>query len=112
MMPTIKDVAEKAGVGIATVISQMISCVLVNRFTGMTGYQDNPGTGYTQQGDPTALLSVEKILTALGFAPVLTVDPQDLKAMKAAEAKEAAKEAKEAKEAAREAAKEAETPKE
>ena len=25
MMPTIKDVAEKAGVGIATVISQMIS---------------------------------------------------------------------------------------
>ena len=27
---------------------------------------------------------MEKILTALGFAPVLTVDPQDLKAMKAA----------------------------
>ena len=62
----------------------MIPCVLDNRITGMTGHQDNPGTGYTLQGDPTALLSVEKILTALGFAPVLTVDPQDLKAMKAA----------------------------
>ena len=61
-----------------------IPCVLDNRITGMTGHQDNPGTGYTLQGDPTALLSVEKILTALGFAPVLTVDPQDLKAMKAA----------------------------
>ena len=43
----------------------------------MTSNADNPGTGYTLQGDPTALLSVEKILTALGFAPVLTVDPQD-----------------------------------
>ena len=63
---------------------RMIPCVLDNRITGMTGHQDNPGTGYTLQGDPTALLSVEKILTALGFAPVLTVDPQDLKAMKAA----------------------------
>lgn len=63
---------------------RMIPCVLDNRITGMTGHQDNPGTGYTLQGDPTALLSVENILTALGFAPVLTVDPQDLKAMKAA----------------------------
>ena len=63
---------------------RMIPCVLDNRITGMTGHQDNPGTGYTLQGDPTALLSVEKILTALGFAPVLTVDPQDLKAMEAA----------------------------
>ena len=63
---------------------RMIPCVLDNRITGMTGHQDNPGTGYTLQGDPTTLLSVEKILTALGFAPVLTVDPQDLKAMKAA----------------------------
>ena len=28
------------------------------------------------------MLSVEKIFTAMGFAPVLTVDPQDLTAMK------------------------------
>ena len=63
---------------------RMIPCVLDNRITGMTGHQDNPGTGYTLLGDEAPMLSVEKIFTAMGFAPVLTVDPQDLKAMKAA----------------------------
>ena len=53
-----------------------------NRITGMTGHQDNPGTGYTLLGDEAPMLSVEKIFTAMGFAPVLTVDPQDLTAMK------------------------------
>ena len=60
----------------------MIPCVLDNRITGMTGHQDNPGTGYTLLGDEAPMLSVEKIFTAMGFAPVLTVDPQDLTAMK------------------------------
>ena len=83
-----RELSARMGVtGAAEIVynkGRMIPCVLDNRITGMTGHQDNPGTGYTLQGDPTALLSVEKILTALGFAPVLTVDPQDLKAMKAA----------------------------
>lgn len=61
---------------------RMIPCVLDNRITGMTGHQDNPGTGYTLLGDEAPMLSVEKIFTAMGFAPVLTVDPQDLTAMK------------------------------
>ncbi len=61
---------------------RMIPCVLDNRITGMTGHQDNPGTGYTLLGDEAPVLSVEKIFTAMGFAPVLTVDPQDLTAMK------------------------------
>ena len=61
---------------------RMIPCVLDNRITGMTGHQENPGSGFTLQGDPSAMLSVEKIFTAYGFDPVLTVDPQDLTAMK------------------------------
>lgn len=61
---------------------RMIPCVLDNRITGMTGHQDNPGTGFTLMGEPAPMISVEKVLEAYGFAPVFTVDPQDLTAMK------------------------------
>ena len=61
---------------------RMIPCVLDNRITGMTGHQDNPGTGYTLMGQETNMISVEKVLAAYGFGPIYTVDPQDLTAMK------------------------------
>ena len=60
---------------------RMIPCVLDNRITGMTGHQDNPGTGFTLMGEPAPMIRVEGVLEAYGFAPVFTVDPQDLKAM-------------------------------
>ena len=60
----------------------MIPCVLDNRITGMTGHQENPGTGYTLMGKEAPMLNIEKIFEAYGYAPVFTVDPQDLKAMK------------------------------
>ena len=61
---------------------RMIPCVLDNRITGMTGHQDNPGSGFTLMGEPAPMIRVEGVLEAYGFAPVFTVDPQDLKAMK------------------------------
>lgn len=61
---------------------RMIPCVLDNRITGMTGHQDNPGTGFTLMGELAPMIRVEGVLEAYGFAPVFTVDPQDLKAMK------------------------------
>lgn len=61
---------------------RMIPCVLDNRITGMTGHQDNPGTGFTLMGEPAPMIRVEGVLEAYGFAPVFTVDPQDLKSMK------------------------------
>ena len=61
---------------------RMIPCVLDNRITGMTGHQDNPGTGFTLMGEPAPMIRVEGVLEAYGFAPVFTVDPQDLTAMK------------------------------
>lgn len=61
---------------------RMIPCVLDNRITGMTGHQENPGTGYTLQGDEAPMQSVEAIFKTFGYDPVYTVDPQDLKAMK------------------------------
>ena len=62
----------------------VIPVVLDNHITGMTGHQDNPGSGYTLQGEMAESLKIEDILKSYGFEHVIIVDPQDLKAMEAA----------------------------
>lgn len=62
----------------------LIPVVLDNHITGMTGQQDNPGSGYTLQGEIASALKIEDILKACGFENIFIVDPQDLTAMKAA----------------------------
>ena len=58
----------------------VIPVILDNRITGMTGHQDNPGSGYALMGEEVPVLSVEKIMEAYGYK-VFVVDPQDLTAM-------------------------------
>ncbi|MCK9171755.1 MAG: thiamine pyrophosphate-dependent enzyme, partial [Treponema sp.] len=53
-------------------------CILDNSTTAMTGHQPHPGTGVTMMGDIVNKISIEKILTAIGVNPVLTVDPFNL----------------------------------
>lgn len=55
-----------------------ITCILDNRVTGMTGHQDNPGTGYTLQGDTTKMANIPAIVKALGVEHVRTVNPLNL----------------------------------
>ena len=62
----------------------LIPVVLDNSITGMTGHQDNPGSGYTLQGDIAESLKIEDILSACGFQHIFIVDPQDLAAMEKA----------------------------
>jgi len=62
----------------------VIPVVLDNSITGMTGHQDNPGSGYTLQGEMAASLKIEEILAAYGYKKVMIVDPQDLAAMEQA----------------------------
>lgn len=62
----------------------VIPCVLDNSITGMTGHQDNPGTGYTLTGEIAAKVSIEAVLKGIGYENVIVVDPQDLKAMQKA----------------------------
>lgn len=62
----------------------VIPVVLDNHITGMTGHQDNPGSGYTLQGDVAAAIQIEVVLKAFGYQNVIVVDPQDLKAMQQA----------------------------
>ncbi|MBQ3004762.1 MAG: indolepyruvate ferredoxin oxidoreductase subunit alpha [Clostridia bacterium] len=54
--------------------------ILDNSITGMTGHQQNPTTGYTIKGDPTAAVSLEKLCAAVGINRVVVVDPYDLAA--------------------------------
>jgi len=61
---------------------KVIPIVLDNRITGMTGHQDNPGSGFNLMGSEAPMLSIEKIFEACGFAPVYTVDPLNLAAVK------------------------------
>ena len=62
----------------------MIPCVLDNSITGMTGHQDNPGTGFTLEGEIANKISIEAVLTSFGYGNVIIVDPQDIKAMQKA----------------------------
>ena len=62
----------------------IIPVVLDNSITGMTGQQENPGSGETLMGEPAPSISIEKILEAFGYQNVIIVDPQALTAMQKA----------------------------
>lgn len=64
--------------------SNTITCILDNRITGMTGHQENPGTGFTLQGMPTKLVEIEPLVRALGVEQVRVVNPLRLDEVKAA----------------------------
>lgn len=57
---------------------RLITCVLDNRTTAMTGHQDNPGTGQTAHGDVTQVIDIEEVVRALGCEHVRTINPHDL----------------------------------
>jgi len=52
--------------------------VLDNRITGMTGHQDNPGSGKTLCGDPAPVTDIAEVAKGIGFKHVAKVDAYDL----------------------------------
>ena len=64
--------------------SNVITIILDNRTTGMTGHQQNPGTGHTLQMQDTPPIELEPVVRALGIERVVTVDAYDVKAVEAA----------------------------
>lgn len=62
--------------------SNTVNVILDNRITGMTGHQENPGSGYTLQGEKTNPLNIEAIVRALGFTNVVVINPNDLTSVK------------------------------
>ena len=59
--------------------SNTVNVILDNRTTGMTGHQQNPGTGYTLQEEETFETDIEKVARAFGIKNVTTVNPNNLK---------------------------------
>lgn len=57
--------------------SNVTVLLLDNRYTAMTGFQPNPGTGLTSAGEPSQRLSIADTARALGFDHLVTVDAHD-----------------------------------
>ncbi len=53
--------------------SPVITIIMDNRITGMTGHQQNPGTGETLQGKPAPAVAIEPLVRALGIRHVKTI---------------------------------------
>ena len=58
--------------------SNTVNIILDNRITGMTGHQDNPGTGYTAKGEETTLIRIEDLVRAIGIKHVFVINPNNL----------------------------------
>lgn len=59
--------------------SNIVLCVLDNRITAMTGHQENPGSGYTAQGEVSHIISIEDVARAFGCKNIRTFNPHDQK---------------------------------
>jgi indolepyruvate ferredoxin oxidoreductase alpha subunit len=55
-----------------------VSVILDNRITGMTGHQENPGSGYTLTGDPANVINIPNLVKSIGIDHVVTINPLHL----------------------------------
>ena len=58
--------------------ANVLTIILDNRITAMTGHQQNPGTGLTLQHESTQVIEIEPLVLALGIHHVATVDAYDV----------------------------------
>lgn len=61
--------------------SNTLNIILDNRITGMTGHQNNPGTGITVKGEETNAVDIVALVKAIGVKHVKVIDPNDLTAV-------------------------------
>jgi indolepyruvate ferredoxin oxidoreductase alpha subunit len=64
--------------------SPIVTIILDNRVTGMTGHQENPGTGRTLLGKEAPVVELEPLVRACGIKHVQTVPAYDVKAIEKA----------------------------
>jgi indolepyruvate ferredoxin oxidoreductase alpha subunit len=62
--------------------SRTINVILDNRITGMTGHQQNPGTGFTLQGREAKELDIEQLVRACGIEHVFIINPNKIDEVK------------------------------
>ena len=59
--------------------SSSVAMILDNRTTGMTGGQENPGSGRTLSGEEAIAADIPALVKAMGVKNVIKIDPYDLK---------------------------------
>ncbi|MEA5074166.1 MAG: indolepyruvate ferredoxin oxidoreductase subunit alpha [Eubacterium aggregans] len=64
--------------------SDLTVVILDNRITGMTGHQENPGSGYDLKGEPAPIIDIEAVVRAVGVTQVRSIDPNNLEETAAA----------------------------
>lgn len=64
--------------------SNVLLTVLDNRITGMTGHQENPGTGFNLGGEEANISDIARIVEALGVKHIRTINPLNLSEVKEA----------------------------
>lgn len=62
--------------------SNAITIILDNRITGMTGHQENPGSGRLANGEPAHITDIETVVRALGMKNVTVINPNNLDEVK------------------------------
>lgn len=55
--------------------SNTVHFILDNRITGMTGHQQNPGSGYTLMGEEAKQISIPAVVKAIGIEHVQEINP-------------------------------------
>lgn len=58
--------------------SNTINVILDNRITGMTGHQQNPGSGFNAKGEPTNMIDIKTLVEAIGVKHIFVIDPNNL----------------------------------
>ncbi|MFI5166370.1 MAG: indolepyruvate ferredoxin oxidoreductase subunit alpha [Thermoanaerobaculales bacterium] len=64
--------------------ANVLTIILDNRTTAMTGHQPNPGTGFTLGQKSTNVIELEALVQALGIKHVATVDAYDVEGLEVA----------------------------
>ena len=64
--------------------SNALVIIMDNRTTGMTGGQENPGSGQVLQGEPAGQVDIAALVRVLGVGNVAEIDAYDLAATEAA----------------------------
>lgn len=64
--------------------SNALYVILDNRITGMTGHQENPGSGFTAMDQDANITDIAAVAKALGVKHIMTIDPNKLSEVKEA----------------------------
>lgn len=66
--------------------SNMVTVILDNRITGMTGHQENPGTGKNISGEEAPMVDIEALVKAIGIKEenLRVIDPYNMDENKSA----------------------------